>query len=239
MSEPGNALARLKTCKNNLRALSSSSPGSEEFLKAKFRVAEAQLDVAEEKLDEAEEKLRVAEAKEDTPEQRSEIAKAEVGVAKAKVGVAEARVGVAEAHLRVAEAKEDTPGRQSEIAEAKVGVAEARVGVAKAEWDFAIAVYNAEAKTSSPERLGFLQGQIEDRKEVYKRLQGRVPYLYFRALHVSRVLAWLAFLLTVIELARLCVQILLFACTPLGRAPVQQAILVHMCVVLNSCAPPA
>jgi hypothetical protein len=43
--------------------------------------------------------------------------------------------------------------------------------------------------------------------KVYKRLQGRVSSLHFRAPHVSRV----AFLLTVIELARLCVQILLFA----------------------------
>ena len=166
------ARARLKGCKKNLQALASSSPGSEEFSKAKLHVAEAQLDVAEEELDEAEEKLHVAKAKEDTPEQQSVIAKAEVGVAKAEVGVAEAKVGVA-----------------------------------KAEWDVAIAVYNAEAKTSNTERLGFLQGQIEDRKEVYKRLQGRVSSLHFRAPHVSRV----AFLLTVIELARLCVQILLFA----------------------------
>ena len=103
-----------------------------------------------------------------------EVLKAELGVAKAKLGVAEAKLGVAEA-------EDETPGRQSEIAKAEMGVAKAEMGVAKAEWDIAIAAYTSEAKTSNPERLEILQGQINDRKETYKRLEGQLSSLDFHA----------------------------------------------------------
>ncbi len=99
-----------------------------------------------------------------------EVLKAELGVAKAELGVSKAELGVAKAELGVAKAKEDTPERQSEIAKADMGVA-------KAEWDVAIAVYDVEAKTSNRERLGFLQDQINDRKETYKRLEGQLSSL--------------------------------------------------------------
>jgi len=178
MSEPGElqaAKAELQRKKNNLRTaiqrhdklLESSSAESQEALKAelgvakaKLGVAEAELGVAKEELGVAKEELGVVKAKEDTPEQQSEIVKAEMGVVKAEMGVAKAEMGVA-----------------------------------KAEWDVAIAVYDSEAKTSNPGRLEFLQGQINDRKETYndskqayndrkityKRLEGQLPSLDFRA----------------------------------------------------------
>ncbi len=64
------------------------------------------------------------------------------------------------------------------------------MGIAKVEWDVAGAVYNVDAQNSNLERLGFLQGQIDDRKETYKSLEGRLSSLCFRAPHVSRLLAW-------------------------------------------------
>ena len=94
-------------------------------------------------------------------------------VLKAELGVAKAELGVAKAKLDIAEAKEETE-RQSEIAKAEMDVA-------KAEWDIAIAVYTSEAKTSNSDRLEFLQGQIKDRKETYKRLEGQLSSPDFRA----------------------------------------------------------
>jgi hypothetical protein len=171
MSEPGElqaAKAELQRKKNNLRTaiqrhdklLESSSAESQEALKAELGVAKAKLGVAEAELGVAKEELGVVKAKEDTPEQQSEIVKAEMGVVKAEMGVAKAEMGVA-----------------------------------KAEWDVAIAVYDSEAKTSNPGRLEFLQGQINDGKETYndskqayndrkityKRLEGQLSSLDFRA----------------------------------------------------------
>ncbi len=80
--------------------LSSSSPDSEEVLKARVGVAEARVGVAEAEFDEAKAKLRAAEAN----GALEAIAKARVGIVEARVGVAEARVGVAEAKYDVAEA---------------------------------------------------------------------------------------------------------------------------------------
>jgi hypothetical protein len=71
--------------------LQSSSPDSEEVLKARVGVAEARVGVAEAK-------VGVAEAK-GAPE----------AIAKARVSVAEAKVGVAEAKYDVAEAKGSNP----------------------------------------------------------------------------------------------------------------------------------
>jgi hypothetical protein len=202
MSEPGElqaAKAELQRKKNNLRTaiqrhdklLESSSAESQEALKAelgvakaKLGVAEAELGVAKEELGVAKEELGVVKAKEDTPEQQSEIVKAEMGVVKAEMGVAKAEMGVAKAEM----------------------------GVAKAEWDVAIAVYDSEAKTSNPGRLEFLQGQINDGKETYndskqayndrkityKRLEGQLSSLDFRAPPGCLKVTWLfiaAFLL--------------------------------------------
>jgi hypothetical protein len=71
--------------------LQSSSPDSEEVLKARVGVAEARVGVAEAK-------VGVAEAK-GAPE----------AIAKARVSVAEAKVGVAEAKYDVAEAQDSNP----------------------------------------------------------------------------------------------------------------------------------
>jgi chromosome segregation ATPase len=78
--------------------LQSSSPDSEEVLKARVGVAEARVGVAEAKVGVAEAKYDVAEAK-GAPE----------ATAEARVGVAEAKVGVAEAKYDVAEAKGSNP----------------------------------------------------------------------------------------------------------------------------------
>jgi hypothetical protein len=101
-----------------------------------------------------------------------EVCQAELGVAKAELGVAKAELGVAKAKLQVAEGKPESPERHSEIAKAEGQVA-------KAEWDIAIAVYNAEAKKPNPERLEILQGQIQDKKEIYQRLQGQLSSFDF------------------------------------------------------------
>ena len=139
--------------------LQSSSPDSEEVLKARVSVAEARVGVAEAEFDEAKAKLRAAQAK-GAPEATAE---ARVGVAEARVGVAEAKVGVAEAKYDVAEAK----GAPEATAEARVGVAEAKVGVAEAKYDV------AEAKGSNPQKLERLQGEIVAKQAKYDELEGQ------------------------------------------------------------------
>jgi hypothetical protein len=132
--------------------LQSSSPDSEEVLKARVGVAEARVGVAEAKVGVAEAKYDVAEAK-GAPE----------ATAEARVGVAEAKVGVAEAKYDVAEAK----GAPEAIAKARVGVAEAKVGVAEAKYDV------AEAKESNPQKLERLQGEIVAKQAKYDELEGQ------------------------------------------------------------------
>ena len=123
MSEAGElqaAKAELQRKNNNLRTaiqrhdelLESSSPESQEVLKAELGVAKARLGVAEAKLGVAEAELGaakakrdVAEAKDDTPE----IVKAEMGVAKAEMGVAKAEWDVAIAVYN-SEPKTSNPG---------------------------------------------------------------------------------------------------------------------------------
>ena len=85
LEDLGAAKAELRRCRNEWRTLrTSSSPDSQEVLKAKVGVAEAELDVAKAE-------LSVAKAKEDTPERQLEIAKADWDVAKAVYDVAEAK----------------------------------------------------------------------------------------------------------------------------------------------------
>ena len=121
MSEAGElqaAKAELQRKNKNLRTaiqrhdelLESSSPESQEVLKAKLGVAEAELGVAKAKLGVAEAKLGVAEAEDETPQRQSEIAKAEMGVAKAEMGVAKAEWDIAIAVYN-SEAKSSNPGR--------------------------------------------------------------------------------------------------------------------------------
>ena len=114
MSEAGQlqaAKAELQRKNKNLRTaiqrhdelLESSSPESQEVLKAELGVAKAKLGVAEAK-------LGVAEAEDETPGRQSEIAKAEMGVAKAEMGVAKAEWDVAIAVYN-SEAKTSNQGR--------------------------------------------------------------------------------------------------------------------------------
>ena len=96
LEELQKASAGLQRCRDELRGLmESSSPESEEAVKAELGVAKAKLGVAEAKLGVAEAELYEAKRKEATPERQSEIAKAEMGVAKAEMGVAKAEWDVA------------------------------------------------------------------------------------------------------------------------------------------------
>jgi chromosome segregation ATPase len=103
LEELQKASAGLQRCRNELRVLmESSSPESEEAVKAELGVAKAKLGVAEAKLGVAEAELYEAKRKEATPERQSEIAKAEMGVVKAEMGVVKAEMGVAKAEWDVA-----------------------------------------------------------------------------------------------------------------------------------------
>jgi len=123
MSEPGElqaAKAELQRKKNILLAaiqrhdklLESSSPESQEALKAELGVAKAELGVAKAKFGVAEAELDAAKAKEDTPERQLEIAKAEEQVAKAEEQVAKAEEQVALAELKEAAAQAKRDGDQ-------------------------------------------------------------------------------------------------------------------------------
>lgn len=164
MSEAGElqaAKAELQRKNKNLRTaiqrhdelLESSSPESQEVLKAKLGVAEAELGVAKAKLGVAEAKLGVAEAEDETPQRQSEIAKAEMDVAKAEMGVAKAEMGVAKAEWDIAiavynsEAKSSNPGRL----------------------EFLQGQINDRKET------------YNDSKEAYKRLEGQLSSPDFRA----------------------------------------------------------
>ena len=102
LEDLGAAKAELRRCRNELRTLrTSSSPDSQEVLKAKVGVAEAELDVAKAELGVAKAELGVAKAKEDTPEQK---------IAELKQNVAKAAREVAKADWELAKARNEDEG---------------------------------------------------------------------------------------------------------------------------------
>ena len=164
MSEAGElqaAKAELQRKNKNLRTaiqrhdelLESSSPESQEVLKAKLGVAEAELGVAKAKLGVAEAKLGVAEAEDETPQRQSEIAKAEMDVAKAEMGVAKAEWDIAIAVYN-SEAKSSNPGRLEFL--------QGQINDRKETYNDSKEAYN-------------------DSKEAYKRLEGQLSSPDFRA----------------------------------------------------------